>query len=346
MKLSRHAILVAAAAIAAGCDVNAGGTPTVNPPAAYVRYVNAVNDLNQLDLRFVDQVEGSPNFTNIQFRQYTPFFAVTAGTRALRAFVNPITYAAVATPTRQQQIAQTVVDDTTFTFVAGQYYTIIHLGQSGLAFTLPAADSIAGGTGKVPNGSVAAAATRLYLLNESFPAVTNPPAATLYVRSINLGQDLTTPPGLGPQDIYVAGEGVAVLTNPGGTAGTLWANVPPYPAAGSVTPYVTLAPRAVIAAASPPALQTNTYRWSTQATATPGVTVAQLQSYVIGRAGTTSTNGVGGAQVAGSIMTALIYPRSLLGSAAPQNAASGSVPTFLAPSVFVLVDRNPPRTAP
>ena len=45
MKLSRHAILVAAAAIAAGCDVNAGGTPTVNPPAAYVRYVNAVNDL-------------------------------------------------------------------------------------------------------------------------------------------------------------------------------------------------------------------------------------------------------------------------------------------------------------
>ena len=344
MKLSRHAILVAGAVVAAGCDVNSGGTPTVNAPSAYVRYVNAVNDLNQLDLRFIDQVEGSPNFTNIQFRQYTPYFAVTAGTRAVRAFVNPIAYAGVATPARQQLIAQTVLDDTSFTFVAGRYYTIFHVGQSGLAFSNP--DVATGGTGNVPNGSVAAGAATLYLRPDTFPTVTNPPSAAVYVRSINLGQNIAVPPGLGPQDVYVGRETDAVLTNPGGTNGTLWANVPPYPGAGSVTAYVTLSPRPAAAAVSPPGAQGSTYRWSTATAATAGPTVAQLQSYVIGAAGTTTNNGVGGAQVAGSVMTALIYPRSLAGSAAPQSLASGPVPSFLAPSVFVIVDRNPPRTAP
>ena len=113
-----------------------------------------------------------------------------------------------------------------------------------------------------------------------------------------------------------------------------------------MTSYVTLAPRPATAAAAAPAAQGSTYRWSTQATAAPGAAVAQVQSYVIGIAGNTTTNGAGGAQVAGSVMTALIYPRSVAGSAAPQGAASGAVPAFTVPSVFVLVDRNPPRTAP
>ncbi|MBI2797291.1 MAG: DUF4397 domain-containing protein [Gemmatimonadetes bacterium] len=344
MKLSRLAFLVAGAAVAAGCDVNAGGTPTVNPPAAYVRYVNAVSDLNAIDIRFVDVVEGSPNFTNIQFRQYTPYQAATAGTRALRAFVNPTPYAAVATPTRQQLIAQTVLDDQSFTLTAGTYYTIYLVGQSGLAFSNP--DVATGGTGNVPNGTPTPGGVKMYLVADAFPTITNPPAATVYVRSVNLGQAAPATSALGTQDIYVSRETDALLTSVASPNGTLWAAVPPHPAAGSVTPYVALAPRPTAAAASAPAAQPSTYRWSTQATAAPGVVVAQLQSYVIGLAGNTTSNGTGGAQVAGSIMTALVYPRSVAGSAAPQSAASGPVPAFTAPSVFVIVDRNPPRTAP
>lgn len=343
MKLFRLAF-VAGAAIAAGCDVNSGGTPTVNAASAYVRYVNAVNDVNTLDLRFVDAVEGSPNFTNIQFRQFTPFQAVTAGSRLVRVFVEPAPYFAVATPARQQLIAQTLVAEATFNFTAGVYYTIFHTGQSGLVFSNP--DVASGGTGNVPNGAVTVGGTTLNLRVESFPTVTNPPAAAVFIRSVNLGQSAPATSALGNQDIFVARETDAVLTSVASPNGALWSAVPPYPAAGSVTPYVILAPRPAGVAAAAPAAQGSTYRWSTQAPAAPGVPIAQQQSYVIGLAGNTTANGTAGAQVAGSIMTAVIYPRSVLGSAAPQSPASGAVPTFLAPSVFVMVDRNPPRTAP
>ena len=344
MKLSRFALLVAGTALAAGCDVNSGGTPTVNPPLAYVRYVNAVSDVNTIDMRFIDKVEGSGNYTNIQYRQYTPYMGIDAGTRPIRTFVSPLPYALIASPSRQQIITQTVIAEGTFTFAAGKYYTIYHVGQTGLVFITPTPPD--GSTGAVPTGSVTAGGAPLRVVEDVFPTVTNPPAASVFVRSVNLGQAASAISGLGDQNIFVGRETDALLTNPGGLNGTAWMGVPAYPAAGSITPYVVLSPRPAAAAAVLPALQASTYRWSTAAPALPLAPVAQLQSYVIGLAGSTTTNGTGGAQVSGSVMTALIYPRSVLGSAGPQTAASGPVPAFTAPSVFVIVDRSPPRTAP
>ena len=59
-----------------------------------------------------------------------------------------------------------------------------------------------------------------------------------------------------------------------------------------------------------------------------------------GTAGTATSNPIAGAGVAGSVITAVIVPASVVGSAAPQGGA------FAAPSAVFLVDRRPANTIP
>jgi hypothetical protein len=54
-----------------------------------------------------------------------------------------------------------------------------------------------------------------------------------------------------------------------------------------------------------------------------------------GTAGTTSADPIGGATVAGSVITAMVFPASVTGSAAAASAA---------PSVVYVIDKQPPRT--
>lgn len=59
-----------------------------------------------------------------------------------------------------------------------------------------------------------------------------------------------------------------------------------------------------------------------------------------GVAGTTTSNPVAGTNVAGSAITAVIVPASVVGSTAPQTAA------FLVPTVLFMIDKKPALTAP
>ena len=59
-----------------------------------------------------------------------------------------------------------------------------------------------------------------------------------------------------------------------------------------------------------------------------------------GIAGTPTSNPIAGASVAGSVITAVIVPASVVGSTAPQGGA------FAAPSAVFLVDRRPANTIP
>jgi uncharacterized protein DUF4397 len=59
-----------------------------------------------------------------------------------------------------------------------------------------------------------------------------------------------------------------------------------------------------------------------------------------GLAGTTTSNPIAGSRVAGSVITAVIVPASVAGSAAPQGGS------FAAPSAVFFVDRRPPNTIP
>ncbi len=347
MKLFRIGALVVAGVVLAGCEASSGGTPTVLPPQAYVRYVNAVNDLNTIDLRFIDFVEGSPNFTGVQFRQFTPYQGVTAGTRSLRAFISPIPYVAGSTPTRQTTIAATIVDDTSFTLQAGVYYTIYHVGQTGLAFSNPGdAGGAAGAAGNVPNGAVSATGTKMWLTVDTLPAVTNPPLPTVIARVANLGQASTAAQGLGALDVFIARESDAVLTSVAAPAGATFTNVTAFPAAGSITAYTSLSVRptsaAVVAGAPNCATQTSTHRFSADPTGSVALpALVQLQSCVIGTAGTTTVNGVAGAQVSGSVLTHVIFPAGVTGSAAAAASAAFANPLFV-----TMIDKNPPRTAP
>ena len=346
MKLFRFGVLAAAGVALAACDSSTGGTPTVLGPQAYVRYVNGVSDLNTIDLRFVDFVEGSPNFTGVQFRQFTPYQAVAVGTRQLRAFVSPIPHVSAATPARQTTIAALIVDDTSFTFQAGVYYTIYHVGQTGVAFSNPGdAGAPAGAAGNVPNGAVSPAGTTMWLTVDTLPAVTNPPPATIQARVVNLGQATGAAQALGPLDVYLARETDVALTAVAAPNGATFTNVPAFPAPGSITPYNTLSVRAVSAAATGGApncaAQTNTYQLSARAAGGVGPALAAIRSCVIGTNGTTAVNGVGGAQVSGSVLSHLVFPAGVTGSAA---AAAGAA--FANSLVVTMIDKNPPRTAP
>lgn len=123
----RHlsSLIIGGAALAA-CDTSeVSGVPTQLAPAAFVRYVNAVGDTSALDFRFVDgEIEGSPQFAGMTFRQFTPYQRARAGTRRMRVFTNPLPYANSIAVAQQQHI------DTTFAFEAGKRYTIMSYGFS------------------------------------------------------------------------------------------------------------------------------------------------------------------------------------------------------------------------
>ncbi len=348
MKITRYsalALLLTAGSVA--CENNTGGTPTVIPPRAYVRYVNAVSDQNTLDGRFTDLVEGSPNFTGVQFRQFTPYQAVDPGARAFSVFVNPLTFAATATPTQQSQIAQYLVKSGTLNVTAGKYYTVYHVGRSGLSFAI-----LPGASDSIPTGATNPALNSLVLVEDVIPSFPSPAPAQVAVRVANLGQAPvvgdTAFASLGNLDIYVdtgrVTPAAVLVTAP--PVGNAYANVPPAPATGFVTSYVTLGSRAASAAAAAtgqncPA-QTNTFvYWAVPAGTTPAATSASIRSCIIGVAGTTTLNGTGGAQTPGSVMTTFIFPAAPRFTPARRLGAA-----FRAAAVATTVDRNPPRTAP
>ncbi len=111
--------------LAACGDGNVSGTEQPLAEAAIVRYINAVPDTSGLDVRFVDGgIEGSPQYSNVVFRTFTPYQRVRPGARNIRIFTNPSLYANDAAVAVQTHI------DTTVTFEPNARYTIISYGFS------------------------------------------------------------------------------------------------------------------------------------------------------------------------------------------------------------------------
>jgi hypothetical protein len=98
-----------------------------------------------------------------------------------------------------------------------------------------------------------------------------------------------------------------------------WAAVPPLTA----STYVTTAP--------------NQVRFNVQPSG-GGTALFSDALALIGTAGTVDAEAIPGTSVAGSAITAIIFPRSVAGSKAPQATA------FNVPAVSFMWDRRPPRT--
>lgn len=206
MRSIRVALLAAASLLAACTEAsNDPVTPTV-PPLAYVRYINAVPDTLNTTVRFIDQVTYSPmTFVNVPFRglgqgNYQP---TQAGARKFRVFTADVANYSAAGNTVQ-------LVDTTITFEAGKYYTLLHSGFAR--------------AGASPR-------QRIVVLNDAFPTLSG---ANIALRAIHQAF------GVGPVDLYTLPSATSALS-----AGTrIAANF----AEQAVSPYVT-APAAALAAA-------------------------------------------------------------------------------------------------
>jgi len=131
-----------------------------------VRYINAVPDTGLLDFKFVDKVEGSAWYGLMQFRDVSNYQTVDAGTRHIKVFNG-----ANNTPMNEPSYVTAVHVDTTLTFEANKYYTVMHIGNA---------------RGK---------ASRLWLIEDARPNVA---AGQIAVRAINAASSV------GSVDIYTA----------------------------------------------------------------------------------------------------------------------------------------------
>jgi len=178
MRLTRLAMLSLGAAFAAACSEpsNDPTTPDI-PPLAYVRYINAVPDTLNTTVRFIDQVQWSPmTFANVPFRglgtgNYQP---TEAGARKFRVFTADATNFTEAGNTA-------ILVDTTLTFEAGKYYTLLHMGYAR--------------AGSTPR-------QRIVLLNDVHPN----PGAQVAVRAIHAAL------GVGAVDIYATATASAPIS--------------------------------------------------------------------------------------------------------------------------------------
>lgn len=144
-------------------------------------------------------------------------------------------------------------------------------------------------------------------------------ASTYHLRAIHAGA------GLGNVDIFVRPSGGTTPATP------VIADV----AYAEVTPFVALT-----------VVNSGTVANDTlEIVAIPvGGGTAIISKLPLGSAGNASTEGAAGTRFAGGALTALITPRSVAGSRAPQDAATAETPRFAVPEIVLMSDRRTPRT--
>jgi len=265
----------AVALLAAGCSKDTG--PTVAPvvPLAYTRFVNVVPDTGAMDYRFVDVIDNAPITLGLTYRGLSPYQATGVGARHIRVF-----------PTSTDiNVTTKIVLDTTITFEASTYYTIVHVGYAR--------------SGSSPK-------QQFVVIKDNAQTT----AANVAVRAINFGI------GMGTVDIFASPTGgTAPLPSSATFTGVAY---------GAVTPYANLAPgtldlRATPSGATAPVLADNVAPPGAPADPTPSV---NLQA-------------IGGSTQPGSAIAAILTPRSVAGSAAPQTTA------FAVPAFVYLIDKHP-----
>ena len=121
MRAFRNLLLFTVALSLAACSDDEGGASITDiPPLAYTRFVHAVPDTGGTDWRFTDILEYSPVAFGMTYRGFTPYQGTQPGTRTLRIF----------STSEDIEVTSNRMVDTTLTFEAGVYYTIVHTGYA------------------------------------------------------------------------------------------------------------------------------------------------------------------------------------------------------------------------
>jgi hypothetical protein len=119
MRLTRLALLCIVGVVAAACESDKVTTPSV-PPNAQLRFINAVADTGAVDIRFIDQVDLSPQANTLGFRQGTIYGQAEAKSRRLRVFPTSLNLA----------VTSQVLLDTTISLSANSRVTLLLTGPS------------------------------------------------------------------------------------------------------------------------------------------------------------------------------------------------------------------------
>lgn len=182
MRFQRLIFAVILAAGVSACAKDVSGVTHTPPPLAYVRYINAVSDTFNMDFRAVDQVDYSQPFLNTAFRGLGEgnYQGYQAGSRHIRIFLDP--NPANNTVAVDPVVASTVMVDTTFSFTAGTYYTLLHIGSARAG---------------------AAVKEKLWIITDALPTQST---ATVQYRIINAA------PIQGAVDVYANGTGATTGT--------------------------------------------------------------------------------------------------------------------------------------
>ena len=283
MRFARHFLLATLALGAAACsDEDLGPSAAVIPPLAYVRYINATPDTFPHTVRWVDDIEFTPQtFINVGFRTEGQggFQGLRAGNRRFKVF----TYQQVVNnfPAAGNT---TVLKDTTFNFVAGQHYTIVYSG-----FTR---------TGQTP-------AAALNIIADDPPAS---PATGTLIRVYNLAYT-------GSWDVYLG----ATATQVGDTSTTSTAYTA---APGTLLASTTVPTNAGAVAQAYTARTLGNYqlRFTTAGTLNrPGTAATPTPVRVAVPAGLAETadfEAAGGSNVNGSVLTVWVFGQQIGGTGA------------------------------
>ena len=119
MRLTRFAMLCLGLGLAAACSDDDISAPTL-PPLAGVRFINAVADTNEVDIRMIDQVEYTPTASKLNFRQGTQHQPTEAKARHIRVFPNSTNI----------DVTQNFMLDTTITIEANSRVTLLLTGSA------------------------------------------------------------------------------------------------------------------------------------------------------------------------------------------------------------------------
>lgn len=164
------------------CAKDVTGVAHPPPPLAYVRYINAVSDTFNMDFRAVDQVTYSQPFLNTAFRGLGDgnYQGYQAGSRHVRIFLDP--NPGNNTVAVDPAVVSTVMVDTTFTFTAGTYYSVVHIGNARAGSAVP---------------------EKLWIIQDALPALST---SSVQYRVVNVA------PVQGKVDVYVRADGTTALS--------------------------------------------------------------------------------------------------------------------------------------
>src|ERR1019366_309127 len=130
MRFQRLIFAVILACGVTACAKNITGVTHAPPPLAYVRYINAVSDTFAMDFRPVDYIQYSQPFLNVAYRGLGDgnYQGYSAGPRHIDVFLDPSPSG--VTIAVDPNVVKTVMDSAMVTLTAGQYYTVVHVGNA------------------------------------------------------------------------------------------------------------------------------------------------------------------------------------------------------------------------